>query len=237
MKILMSVILPLLAFSFVSCKTSKPPESQMEDLGSHKGYTVYRWPERSKIKTRDYDSLDEQMTQFAESVGHCLKRAPAGASEEAWACGIRQERMTKVYAAIGSARRWCDAVKEQLVDDFLPTAPLWKFWQHSPYCQYANCGEGGKVGACLAYDHGFHENEIRLCASKNDHMFAMVVGPPGKKWCLLDRWAIIDNFRCGIDWDVARQVVTVDGKASDESWFQKVNCVTIDEYMRTRVAP
>ena len=74
----------------------------------------------------------------------------------------------------------------------------------SKYTQYANCGEGAFVGACLAYAFGFPEKEILVCESAHDHSWSLVPEPerPGS-YCLLDRW---NHFRCG---------VTFSGKSED----------------------
>lgn len=134
-----------------------------------------------------------------------------------------------MYNAKGDTRQYCDAVKSQFVDELLPTAPWYKPWAKSSYCQYANCGEGGLVGACLAFDFGFRDDEIRVCTSENDHLFAMVVSSEPNDWCLLDRWNNIGFFRCGVNWDPVKEVVIVDGEPTEENWFQRVKCVTLGE--------
>lgn len=168
------------------------------------------------------------MVEFSENVGHCLHRSASGVSERAWVCDARQKNFSNVHHALGSARGYCDAVRDNLVKN-LPTKE--RFWQwNSPYCQYANCGEGGRVGACLAFDFGFTDTEIRLCQSENDHFFAMVLAENKQDWCLLDRWANIGNFRCGVNWNAQERSIDVDGITTDESWFEKVTCISLKEF-------
>ena len=138
------------------------------------------------------------MRQYSVLVGTLLKRAPVGPGEVSWTTHIRssQYRAYRMASWMGS-RSFCNKVVEQLVDRLVPGG--------STYLQYGNCGEGGHVGACLAKSAGFRDSEIRVCASRNDHFFAMVKHEnPFMKWCILDRWKIAgDNFRCGIDVDTA----------------------------------
>ncbi len=226
----------VLLFALVACRTSKQPTSETTDLGTHRGYEVYQWPERSTLRKRNYDDLRQQMTEFSETVGTCLLRTPEGKSEIEWVCGIRGQKRDAVDRAVGDARRWCDAVKKQYVDDFLPIAAK-SSGDRSPYCQYANCGEGGPVGACLAFDFGFQAEEIRICTSKNDHVFSMVKDTRSRDWCLLDRWFVYDYFRCGINWNQKREVMTINSRPSDVDWYQKVRCKTLAEYMQTKTLP
>jgi hypothetical protein len=187
-------------------------------------YTVFAWPQ--SLPHRDYDALGAQMRQYSELVGTLLHRAPAGPGEVSWRSHIRSSQyMGYTMAAIGGSRAFCNVVVEQLVDRLVP--------EGSTYIQYGNCGEGGRVGACLAKSAGFKDTEIRVCASTNDHFFAMVKhDDPKNKWCILDRWKIAgDNFRCGVDLDTTKKVVTIDGVGSTAEWFQNVTCITFKDYI------
>ena len=103
------------------------------------------------------------------------------------------------------------------------------------YAPYGNCGEGGRVGACLALKAGFSKGKIRTCASSNDHFFAMVKqSDPAQKWCVLDRWPLVasDNFACGVDWDEAGRGVTHNGVNMPQKWFQDVKCIDFGSYLK-----
>ncbi len=205
--------------------TAGQPIIRVKDLGTVGGKTVYRWP---KSIPHEYAALDTQMNEYAHFVGTSLHKLPSGAGETAWLTGVRADQEKNISkAARYGARVWCGQVITQLVDNLLP--------EGSAFRQYGNCGEGGEVGACLAYKAGFAENEIRMCASTNDHAFAMVKHTdPAQKWCLLDRWPIVEgkNFICGIDWDPVTRRVTNQGTAVPSHWFERVNCATLPDYLR-----
>jgi len=194
------------------------------------GDVVFKWPSARETIDRDYDRLSELMTEYSKLVGTMLKRAPEGRGEEAWASWIRSDQSRRCEARRTSGSiAWCEEVVTQLVDRFVPSG--------STYRQYGNCGEGGRIGACLAKRAGFKDNEIRLCLSQNDHFFAMVWRGKEEstgvdhKWCILDRWDLIGHFSCGVDVDTSRRVVTKNGRAQSNEWLNKVKCDTLENYV------
>jgi hypothetical protein len=215
------------------CKTTETPapESSTSDLGKFENYTTFVWPSGSSVHPRDHAALGEQMTQYGRYVGHVLHRSASGTSECAWLGGEWMRRFNEVRAAMSGSNsdKFCATVEKCFVTE---TLPVGTGTDRSKYCQYGNCGEGGHVGACLAHTYGFGDNEIRICSSENDHMFAMVKSPSEKDWCILDRWSNIGHYRCGVDWDKATSGVTVDGVRTNENWFQRVTCKTLAEFLR-----
>ncbi len=193
--------------------------------GANDCYTIYQWP--ATIPTRSYDAIADQMREYSKLVGTLLKREAKGPGEEAWASYLRSQQYTAVRrAAPRGGREMCGAVIKSFVDTLVPSG--------SDFLQYGNCGEGGHIGACLAYKAGFEENQIRLCGSDHDHFFAMVEAEtPAQKWCVLDRWSIInsDNYACDVDWDPDTRHVTYKGENVQQKWFEDVTCVTMKEYM------
>jgi len=191
-------------------------------------YTVYAWP--ATLPRRDYDAIGAQMREYSKLVGTLLRRQAKGPGEESWVAYQRSENFGRVVRAMPrGTTAFCGAVVKSLVETLVP--------EGSEFRQYGNCGEGGHVGACLAYKAGFDENEIRVCASDNDHFFAMVRHEqPEKKWCILDRWPLInqDNFECDVDWDSSRREVTHKGAAVDKEWFKQVTCVSLQQYLTDR---
>jgi hypothetical protein len=146
--------------------------------------------------------LGQQMDEFSSRTGSCYGRDPQGKAEVTWVCSRRDERLETVMKS-GNVKAFCKAVKDYLVNEKLRNSRS----NPSPYCQYANCGEGQLVGACLAYAYGFPPEKILMCDSAHDHAWTLVP-EPGKEgsWCLLDRW---NAFRCG---------VTMKGKQQDYLW-------------------
>ena len=173
---------------------------------------VYSWPgaitdmEKLNDKIR-FEMLTQEMEKFSKSVGHCYARQPVGKGEIAWVNGKRMEKLSEIYAA-EDVKKFCAEVKENIIDEKLTNI----FGAKSPYKQYANCGEGALVGACLAYHHGFPADDILLCSSVHDHAWALIP-EPGKKdsYCLLDRW---NSSRCG---------VKLQGKKQKNSWKGNVS--------------
>lgn len=194
-----------------------------ETVGS---YTIYKWP--AKLGDRSYDDIAAQMREYSTLVGTLLHREAKGPGEEKWADYLRSRAFTNVVAAAGKGTTaFCGAVVKNFVQSMVP--------EGSDYRQYGNCGEGGHVGACLAHKAGFADDEIRVCASDNDHFFAMVKhSDAAKKWCILDRWPLIasDNYACGVDWDATDRTVTHEGTAVDQDWFKKVTCTTLGGYLK-----
>jgi hypothetical protein len=167
----------------------------------------FEWPTNlSKVITQGEEIrlklLGQQMNEFSDRTGSCYERNPQGKAEETWVCSRRDERLEKIMIS-ANVKAFCKAVKSYLVNEKLPNSRS----NPSPYCQYANCGEGQLVGACLAYAYGFPPEKILMCDSVHDHAWSLVP-EPGKKgsWCLLDRW---NKFRCG---------VTMKGKQEDFVW-------------------
>lgn len=221
--------------SCAACKTAATSvdPAATKDLTHHQGYTVFVWPKDTK-KNRSYKALKEQMVQYSQYVGTLLNRSPEGESECQWANGCRHENANKVHHAKNKGVEvFCKAVAEHFANKILPTGSE---MNRSKFCQYGNCGEGGQVGACLAWEYGFRpDNEIKVCVSKNDHLFALVkdTAAADGKWCLLDRWEIIGNFRCGVEWDIGNKNLKVDGVSHPHPWFNKVTCVDLDYWINS----
>ncbi len=193
------------------------------------GDIVFKWPKADETIHRDYDRVAELMKEYSELVGTCLHRGATGPGEEAWLSYIRSEQFAKTGAALReSTEAFCSEVVNQLIDRYVPSG--------SRYRQYGNCGEGGRVGACLARRSGFKDSEIRVCLSKNDHFFGMVYRGEenGKdhKWCILDRWDLIGNFNCDVDVDDIAHEITYQGKPTGQNWFAKAKCATLEEYQK-----
>lgn len=192
--------------------------------GTDRSYLVYRWP--AKMASRSFDELGAQMREYSKLVGTLLHKAPSGPGELSWTMHERSQQYRHyTSAAAGGSGAFCEAVVTSLVDNLLP--------EGSEFLQYGNCGEGGRVGACLALKAGFSENEIRVCSSDNDHFFGMVRHPT-KKWCILDRWPLVneDNFACDVDWDENERVITHEGEQREEEWFQDVTCIDFGTFIR-----
>jgi hypothetical protein len=201
------------------------------DQGEYEGSTVFKWPAEDEVINRDYDRLGALMDEYGRLVGTLLHRGPRGGGEVAWRGSIRgSQRSACSSAQRRGSEEWCKAVVENLIDTYVPSG--------SQYRQYGNCGEGGKVGACLAKRAGFKDDEIRLCSSENDHFFAMVyrgVDPAtGKdhKWCMLDRWDLIGRFNCDVDVDTSTRKVTHKGQPTGQEWFDKVTCSLMPTYLK-----
>jgi hypothetical protein len=203
-------------------------------LGS-RWYTVFVWPSDTEdlgnTWEQRYARLEELMTGYAKLVGTCLHRGAKGEGETDWLTGKRSTdgNLVARARATGDSKQWCATVRARYVEAYVRPG--------SSFCQYGNCGEGGHVGACLAKRLGFADEHIRLCSSKNDHMFAMVKDhTAGGDWCILDRWNIIGNYRCGVDLDTRNQQVIKRDAAgrwqfTGENWFQRAGCLTIDNYV------
>lgn len=194
--------------------------------GPNDCYTVYQWP--ASLPDRDHDAIAAQMREYSKLVGTLLKRQAKGPGEETWLNYARSNANREVYrAAPRGADAFCGAVVKSFVNTMLP--------EGSDFRQYGNCGEGGHIGACLAYKAGFEEDEIRFCSSDHDHFFAMVQAKdPADKWCVLDRWSLInsDNYACGVDWESDSRTITYKGERVDMQWFTDVTCSTMEDYLR-----
>lgn len=157
----------------------------------------YGWPTEVKnLKKFGQDMrqhlLGEEMNKFSRMVGTCYNRDPKGLAEKIWFDEKRDEKINKVSMTMGSIKKFCASVRKYLVDEKLPNSKR----DPSPYSQYANCGEGQYIGACLAFEFGYSPKDILLCDSEKDHAWSLVP-ESGKKdsFCLLDRW---NSFRCGV---------------------------------------
>lgn len=196
----------------------------------------YNWPRAIdkladlEIKTRR-QLLAQEMDKFSKQVGHCYARQPVGEAETAWLNGKRISKLREINDAM-TVKRFCKEVRENIIDEKLPNSRR----NQSPYSQYANCGEGSLVGACLAYDYGYNPAEIRICRSTHDHAWALIP-EEGKKdsYCLLDRW---NSLRCN---------VIMKGKEKDKSWkgnvvvpgktqfkFSDATCTTLSQKFNGR---
>jgi hypothetical protein len=219
----------LVAATFIG--TGYTSDSLALDTANIGNRTVFVWPNlsaaRSLSQADRLKGIERNMLEYSSLVGTLLKRDPVGRGEEEWLFERRSLNMAPVWSALdtGDSDRWCRSVVKNLVHTFLP--------EGSEFIQYGNCGEGGHVGACLAKTYGFGDDEIRLCASENDHMFAMHKDPAGNQWCIMDRWKLdpTGNYSCGVDVDLEKRVITYKGEPTTNSWFQKVTCRTLSEYL------
>ncbi len=192
---------------------------------------VYSWPRAIKELDQLNDNIRSQMLfqemeKFSKSVGHCYARPPVGKGEMAWIYGKRREKLDEIYAA-QDVKKFCAEVKENIIDEKLTNI----FGPKSPYKQYANCGEGSLVGACLAYHFGFPANDVLLCSSIHDHAWALIP-ESGKKdsYCLLDRW---NSARCGVKLQGKKQKNTWKGNVSVPGKklfkFSDATCKTLEQ--------
>jgi len=198
------------------------------DKGQHQGQEVFTWPAPGEVIHRDYERLKELMTQYSQLVGTSRNpdfqgtsgefawRLPGGIRDNQWAC-------VKKAGPFGSDK-WCEAVVDQFVNRFVPSG--------SKYRQYGNCGEGARVGVCLAKRAGFRDDEIKLCEATADHVFAIVKRDP--KWCVLERWDIENrgHFFCDVEVDSDDQTVRVKNKPIGHEWYQGVTCYTLNELQK-----
>lgn len=172
--------------------------------------------------------LAEEMNRFSRQVGSCYGRLLVGKAERIWASGERDRRIQKIYQA-ETVQAFCAEVKKNLVDKKLSNWGL--FDQSSPFRQYANCGEGALVGACLAYAFGFEKAEVLLCESSHDHAWALVPEPQKEgSFCLLDRW---NEFRCGVTFSGTQKNSTLKGNFSvpgkKNFKFSDAICFTLED--------
>lgn len=212
-------------------KSTKIRSDLSLDTGTFEGDVIFKWPAEDQVINRDYAKLGELMEEYGSLVGTLLHRTPEGEGEITWRQTARSEQGSSCRIAKNKGSEgWCKAVVDQLVDRYMPSG--------SKYRQYGNCGEGGKVGACLAKRAGFSDDEIRLCTSDNDHFFAMVkrgVDLETKvdmKWCILDRWDLIGRFKCEVDVDTKARIVTLKGVPTTNKWLDKVTCKTLAAYLK-----
>jgi hypothetical protein len=222
---------PLLA----GCLSTRPSPSTPQGQDTYGDYTIYRWPAEASITPLDLKALEREVRQYSELVGTCLMRDPEGASELDFLCS-RDDRLERVLAASSRGEEtFCSRVRKEYVD-----APylVGKGEDRSRFCQYGNCREGVRVHACLARAFGFSAKNIRVCATPNDHIFAMVRSSDNAPWCLMDRWKKIDHFHCPVDVDTTTRVLMVDGQPySKDPWYTQLTCVTFDEFARTGKVP
>jgi hypothetical protein len=195
---------------------------------------IYNWPSEVKdlgklgLEMRQH-LLGAEMNKFSQMVGVCYNRDPKGLAEKTWCEQKRDQNIEKVFTTMGSIKKLCGNVKKYLVDEKLPNSKK----DPSPYCQYANCGEGQFVGACLAYHYGYSPQDIRLCDSEHDHAWSLIPEKGEKNsYCLLDRW---NSFRCGVklrgkqvDPNVWTGDVIVPGKSKFK--FNKTTCTTLSQF-------
>jgi hypothetical protein len=157
---------------------------------------AYEWPKAMKevMSLGDHmrqKLLGEEMNEFSAKVGHCYDRDPVGLAEKTWCNSERDKKIEQIFKK-NSLKNFCGAVQKKLIKEKLPNSKK----DPSPYCQYANCGEGQFVGACLAYQYGYDPGQILICDSRKDHSWTLIP-ETGKadSYCLLDRW---NSYRCGV---------------------------------------
>ncbi len=212
------------------------------DLGrTKKGDVIFVWPNKvDRAIYRNYNWVAGQMNQYAKIVGLSMDPNTAqGNGQVCWHDGIRATQQRAINNALESRRTdvWCGAVVHQLVNQLLPSG--------SDYRQYGNCLEGGKIGACLAKKASFNDDEIRICQSLNYHFFAMLRfkavvngSADDRQWCLLDRWSVLPNFTCNLDWneqtgEVLNNSMPVSAAQDTQGFFKKVACVTLKRYIES----
>lgn len=123
-------------------------------------------------------------------MGSCLNRKPIGKTEEKWTKN-RNRNMIDVLLKSRDLNSYCKLVQKIFVNS------KFSIEKDDPaeHCQYANCGEGAEVGACLAYDLGFDPDKILVCQN-TEHAWTLVPeSKTSRGYCLLDRW---NSFRCGV---------------------------------------
>ncbi len=103
-------------------------------------------------------------------------------------------------------------------------------------CVYGHCGEASAVFGCQAVRRGYPLNQIQICETDNDHIFAMVQQKSGT-FCILDRWTVpftketpkaTGAILCDVQ--VVNGRVTVAGKPSENAWYNGLTCNPITEH-------
>jgi hypothetical protein len=202
-------------------RSIKVPRSQNLSLSGQPatdGKARFCWPAAGEVIDRDYARLGQLMTEYATLVGTCLNRDPDGPGEEEFLENRQFSGMEIVDGLrLGGLKGMCEAV----VDELVKTT-----YEGSKFCQYGNCGEGALIGVCLALRSGFQTNEIRYCRAGKVHVFGMVYKNPREKWCVMDRWDVVQRgfFHCGADWDPSQKTLTLDGVSSTAEWYRDVTC-------------
>lgn len=211
------------------------------DLGrTKKGDIIFVWPNKvDRSIFRNYSWVSGQMAQYSQLTGLSVTRETDQQSRACWLDKARGEQMRAIDNALQTKNTdtWCRAVVHQLVNQLLPTG--------FDFRQYGNCGEGAKIGACLAKKASFRDDEIRICRSLNDHVFSLLryknatdSAGGDRQWCLLDRWSILPNFTCQLEWneqtgEILHQGIPISKEQDKRGFFKKVACVSLDSYIKS----
>ena len=182
-------------------------------LGLEDSTVVFRWPSKDEVST--LKGLDKHVNLYAKQVGTCLHRTPEGDGEIEW-CRGRSNRWSSVWDKRNTSFA---SMCREIVKQFVATT-----FTGSKHCQYGNCGEGGHTFMCMAAHGGYPRTHIVNCSSTNDHNFSMVWGGDTKKWCVMDRWDIINQgyFYCNAN--VVNGTLEYKGVKSTSKWYQDVTC-------------
>ena len=148
----------------------------------------------------------------------------------------RSENWTRFYKAFVDAGRGANGVlamcKEAEAD--FGTAD-------GNTCVYGHCGEASAVFGCHAVRRGYPLNQIQICETPNDHIFAMVQQKSGT-FCILDRWTVpftkdtpkaTGAVLC--DAQVVNGRVTIAGKPSENHWYNDLTCNPIEAHYESSI--
>lgn len=238
---MLSFTFAVLALSFsASCRT--PSNASVAEASSRPGECAYFWPAVERSPSMDHDGLEREIHLYAKKTGNCINGPESGLSRESYRDlqHQRNSRFRKVDATRGGGAtpaRFCSAVRYHFVQtpyDLEGRAP-----DACPR-QFAACGEGVRVGACLAYQFGFSSKEILLCNNLKktfdpsaQHEFTLVPDLKGNGWCVVDRFSRVGNFKCGVELDQSRGEILVDGEVVDDPWFRNVQCESLESHVST----
>ncbi len=199
----------------------------------------YHWPEPdAKALAARYERrvqlLGDEMDRFSATVGGRVNGCSRNLAEAKWACS-----RSGIGARIGTTSdpaAFCEAVRREIVEK--------TYTGSSQYCQFANCGEGSQVAACLARSYGIPDAGIYVCLSLKDHAFVLLPeradtnpAAPDARFCLFDRW---NPSRCGVkaierNGDVLR--FEVPGKLEYADSFEQARCFDLATYVKVDGQP
>jgi hypothetical protein len=208
---------------------------QREQQAGGKWYTVFTWPKDSeKVPTTPQARqarVLELMRQYASLVGTCYP-TDRGPGEADWAGSKRRADFEAIYGAarLGGPEQVCRVVRRRLVETFVKPG--------SDYIQFGNGGEGAYVGACFAQRFGYATEDIQICESGTQHVFALFkdLAKADGKWCLLDRQMAYQASDVACDVDVENGTLTkktaAGWKLSDDLWHTSLTCQTFAAYLK-----
>ncbi len=228
-------ILPLM---FAGCATRGARSSASLSVD---GDCLYRWPAQPGLHSGDHANVEIEMRLYAEKVGNCLNGPSSGLSEATYRelQYQRSQRYRRLEGASGpqaTPDRYCASVRQLFL--MTPYSLPGRSPDDCPQ-QFAACGEGARVGACLALHFGFPADKILLCNNikstanpESQHEFALIPDSENRNYCLLDRFARIDHYLCDVQFLESRQSIAINNQISNDPWFSGVRCETLTRHIQ-----